>query len=213
MLTLKLIPLLKIIEIEQLNEQKGEITFYTLLPVDDENQPTGEPSAFEDFIDFMNRQTDTIILEEFKAVRLAINDYLPERGAEEYFFRDEENRSLRSSSDMAKAFPRHNKLKEVYPVFVYDEENQNCRIRLYCIRVDKHILILLNGALKTPNIRSAQDCPKVKPYFDFCNQVAIAVNKYFEQGEVAIIDDEDGYPILDIKPNTRLNLCLPSRNS
>lgn len=205
--------MLKTIEIEALNEQKEEITFYTLQPVNEENQPTGEPSAFQDFLDFMNCQTDTIIQEEFKAVRLAIKDYLPTRGALECFFRDEENCSLRSSSDMAKAFPRHNKLKEVYPVFVYDEENQNCRIRLYCIRVDKHILILLNGALKTPNIRSAQDCPKVKPYFDFCNEIAIALHDCFKDNQIKVIEDEDGYPILDINSHTRLNLCLPSRNS
>lgn len=205
--------MLKLVEIEALNADKGEVTFYTLLPVDEHHQPTGEPSAFEDFLDFMYQQTDSTIQDEFKAIRMLIKDDLAIRGAQNHFFRDEADRAMPMSRESAKAFPQHRAFKNDYPSLEFNEEEQNCRVRLYCLRVNRHILILLSGAIKSPYVRAAQDCPQVKPYFDFCNQVAIAFDECIQERQIAVIDDEEGYPILAIQPNTSIPLCLPSRNS
>lgn len=50
------------------------------------------------------------------------------------------------------------------------------QIRLYCYKVSEKIVILFNGDIKTPGVQSAQDCPRVGPYFAQAQRFAKALD-------------------------------------
>jgi hypothetical protein len=49
------------------------------------------------------------------------------------------------------------------------------KLRLYCLRINDHIVVLFNGGVKTA--RTAQDCPNVSPHFYMANRFAKGINR------------------------------------
>lgn len=51
------------------------------------------------------------------------------------------------------------------------------QVRLYCYRVTEKIVVLFNGDIKTPGPLTAQECPRVRPYFNQAVKIAQALDK------------------------------------
>lgn len=60
-------------------------------------------------------------------------------------------------------------------------EESNC-LRLYLIRLNKNVVILLNGGQKTKN--KAQQCPKVRPHFNKAQDIAKALDEALKSKDI-----------------------------
>lgn len=113
-----------------------EVRFYTI---------KFEGRAKSEFDDFIERHIDNEAHEsnlyEIKQWIIKIG----ERGAEKWYFKSE---------DLAERLLVH-----------YESENEESQfgLRLYCLRLSKSVVIILNGALKTA--QANRDCENVRPYF------------------------------------------------
>ncbi len=92
-------------------------------------------------------------------------------GAKDYYFRPE---SYRGGD--AKELPPPAKLQP------------STNLRLYCIRINNHSVILLSGGKKTTRI--AQDCPNVNPAFIEANKIEKAIRELIQNNEIQIDDNE-----------------------
>ncbi|MBK8042869.1 MAG: hypothetical protein IPK21_09490 [Haliscomenobacter sp.] len=63
------------------------------------------------------------------------------------------------------------------------EFQESNSLRLYLIRLNESIVILLNGGEKTT--RQAQECPNVKPYFIEAQKIAKAIDQALIDREIA----------------------------
>jgi len=64
------------------------------------------------------------------------------------------------------------------------EELGTGRIRLYCLPLNDHVVVLFNGDVKSPRATAAQDCPLVGPHFKQANKLARAINAAFTSGDI-----------------------------
>jgi hypothetical protein len=90
------------------------------------------------------------------------------RGAEPYYFRPENG---------AEALPA----KRVVPLEII-EANSDYGIRLYCIRLTKQVVILLNGGIKT-NL-NPKICPNVKMHFRNAYRLSAAITQAKLDGDI-----------------------------
>lgn len=144
--------------IEELDEY-SEVCFYS---VKIENEVDDEPelSEFEKFIEKFQNIEDEAIKEEYYDI-LAIIEHIGEDSVHMKYFRSE---------GPAFALPpsAHTRVKEL--IIKVDST-----LRLYCVIVDESNVILCNGDVKTTD--RAQDCPNVKPHFEFARKLANKINK------------------------------------
>jgi hypothetical protein len=108
----------------------------------------GEPGI--DYADELNKLVDW--LEE-------IGEF---RGAQSQYFRHE---------GQASALPPPSRY---FRELGYNE----LHLRLYCYRITAKLVILFNGDFKTPGPLTAQQCPRVRPYFEQANRIARALDTY-----------------------------------
>ena len=143
----------------------------------------GKKSEFADFID--KHECEERISDEYDDIISWLEKLGDEIGADRRYFRHEWK---------ADALPPPKKFIEI-------DYTEN--LRLYCMRVSDSIVILFNGAIKTHGIISAQDCPKVSPFFNMANKLVKKIDELMLDGEVVI--SEDGYS-LEIQENTEIIL-------
>ena len=62
------------------------------------------------------------------------------------------------------------------------------RLQLYCIRINEHVVILLNGGIKST--KKAQDCPNVSASFELANKLAKAIEKSLHKNDIEWSDEE-----------------------
>jgi hypothetical protein len=55
-------------------------------------------------------------------------------------------------------------------------------LRLYCLVLNQHVVILLNGGIKTR--RNALDCPNVGPYLKRANRLAVKIDELLKHHEI-----------------------------
>ncbi len=126
----------------------------------------GKQRALSEFADFRERaEADPEVAKDLSEIDAQI-ERLANGGASPNFLRGE---------GQAAALPgKHWKIvtKEFSPV-------KDGPLRLYCVLLPHEIIILCNGDRKTAN--TAQECPKVKPHFDFANQLHRIVHKRLTQ--------------------------------
>ena len=69
-----------------------------------------------------------------------------------------------------------------------DEENPENKfgLRLYCIRANQSVVILLNGDLKTA--QKASDCNKCKKHFDMANRIAARIHDGLREKSISFGD-------------------------
>lgn len=64
------------------------------------------------------------------------------------------------------------------------EELGTGQMRLYCLPLNDHVVVLFNGDVKSPKVRAAQDCPAVGPHFKRANKLARSINEAFTAGDI-----------------------------
>ena len=142
-----------------------EVTFYSIL-IEDEEIPMGLQ-----FLENHNQHPDMPVL------RAWLTKIGNERGAMNYFFRDE------SFNGSAQALPP--------PINV---SHDMCSLRWYCMRMSPAAVVVFNGGEKTA--QTAQDCPNVRPHFLLANNLSNKIWAAFDAREIRL-DDNDRLKIDD----------------
>jgi len=128
-----------------------------------------------EFVDFLERMESEIEFEEDMNNLFHWLEVIGEsEGAKEKYFRNEAYLSDTS------ALPPPNRVMQHHELIVND-------IRLYCFRVNEHVVFLFNGGIKTAN--KAQDCPNVSGYFKQANLLVKKINCLFQEKEIHWADN------------------------
>ncbi len=61
-------------------------------------------------------------------------------------------------------------------------------LRLYCMRLSDHVVILFNGGVKTAD--KAQKCPVVAPHFHMAQKLCKAIQEAIKNKEIALMNEE-----------------------
>lgn len=163
----------KIIEVQAFDK----ITYYT---VKFENNTHGE---FEDFID--RYENNSKVKEEFQYLITLIEQLGEKIGAKKQYFRHEQR---------ADALPPPARLIKI---------DYNNNLRLYCMRLCNSIVILFNGGVKSQGVKTAQECPIVKPYFDQANKLVQKIDELIKDREIEV---DDVNQVLIFDDNTEIEL-------
>lgn len=130
-----------------------------------------EKNEIEDFLLRHEQQAD--LQEAFDEILAWIDGIAHITSALEHLFRHERK---------AAALPPDNRVRkrnrERFSI-QYQEIN---RLRLYLIRLNDHVVILLNGGEKTHD--NPEQCPKVKRYFREAQQIADALDDALQSGDI-----------------------------
>jgi len=122
------------------------------------------------FYDFLNRMENSPELDEDISNLLVWIEEIGENiGALEKFFRNE------SITADVRALPPPMKVMKTREVIVND-------IRLYCLVLNKNVVFLLNGGIKTTT--NAKDCPNVGPYIKQANIIAQKIDDLVINNEI-----------------------------
>ena len=149
-----------------------KVNFYTLVRVSEDEDDDNEISETEDF--FSRFENIKEFENDIEILVYWIQKIGAKIGAKEHLFRPEEH---------ANALPPPTKYLRIGAVG---------KLRLYCIRINNEIVILVNGAEKTAN--SIQDCPNVLPKFRFANAMGKQITKLILDKELKI----EGKNLLEI---------------
>ncbi len=139
----------------------SKVKYYSILIND------GEHTEFEDFLTRMESEADHE--EDMINLYTWLEIIGEDEGAKEKYFRHE------GFISDAKALPPKASIMEANELLVHD-------IRLYCQRLNEHVVILFNGGIKTKP--KAQECPNVSIYFRQANNFAKQINDLFSEKEI-----------------------------
>lgn len=129
-----------------------------------------EGSEVNEFYDFLNRMEDIESFEEdLSNMMVWIEEIGEKHGAQQTFFRNESE-----TADVRALPPPRNqmRLRKI-------EVNE---MRLYCMVLNEHVVILFNGGIKTTD--KAQQCPNVGPYFKQANRFTLQLDQLLKDGEI-----------------------------
>jgi len=129
-----------------------------------------EGSEVNEFYDFLNRMEDIESFEEdLSNLMVWIEEIGENYGAQQKFFRNESE-----TADVRALPPPRNqmRLRKI-------EVNE---MRLYCMVLNEHVVILFNGGIKTTD--KAQQCPNVGPYFKQANRFTLQLDQLLKDGEI-----------------------------
>lgn len=68
-----------------------------------------------------------------------------------------------------------------------DANKADFGLRLYCIHLNRELVVLLNGGIKTAN--NPLDCANVKEHFLRAKKIAVAVDKAIRNRDVNLKDE------------------------
>jgi len=114
-------------------------------------------------------------------------------GAQDDLFRDEQKQGE------ANALPPEGTHRR--PTYTEDGKNIPNNLRLYCYRLNEHVVILFSGAIKTA--KYAQDCPNVNPHFKQANRLTKAIDTAIKVKDIIWIDD---YSDIDFEDDLLMDL-------
>lgn len=123
-------------------------------------------NEFEDFL--LRHQKIDEIQEEFQDLFLWLEKIGDETGALQRYFRHE---------GKADALP---------PPASFLEIEYHEHLRLYCMRISNEIVILFNGSIKSKEARTAQECKKVRPFFNLANKLVAEIDKLINQRQIKV---------------------------
>ncbi len=133
-----------------------------------------EGKATDEAEDFFIRHERHIQLEEEMDEILAwIEGIAHNTGALEHFFRPERKAAALPPENRERA--RNRQRFDIQ----YQEIN---RLRLYLIRFNECVVVLLNGGLKTT--RDPEQCPNVRQYFRQAQRIAEALDEALDNGDI-----------------------------
>lgn len=136
------------------------------------NGDEGEMSLFEEFID----KHGVVNKEKLNHILIWLKEIGNRYGALPHFFRHEKG---------ATALPPPGINRE--PCYLEEGNTASNSLRLYCHRLNEHIVFLFDGDIKTTD--QAQDCPQVAPHFNFANTLAFAIDNALRNGDMEWDDD------------------------
>lgn len=129
-----------------------------------------EGSEVNEFYDFLNRLEDIESLEEDLSNLIVWMEEIGEKyGAKQKFFRNE------SETADVRALPPPRSQMRLRKIEVNE-------MRLYCMVLNEHVVILFNGGIKTTD--KAQQCPNVGPYFKQANRFTLQLDQLLKDGEI-----------------------------
>ncbi len=129
-----------------------------------------EDSEFTEFENFLTRMESEHDFEEDVINLFTWLEIIGKKeGAKEKYFRHEG-----FISDV-KALPPGAPIMKKHELIVRN-------VRLYCQRLNEHVVILFNGGIKTDT--KAQNCPNVSVYFNQANLMAKQINELFKEKEI-----------------------------
>lgn len=141
------------------------VRYFTVLIEGEESKG----NLLEQFI--LKHRGDDSISEEFNdllawiKIRMGSID-----GAQTRFFRHEKQ---------AMALPPPSRFLEI----AYESN-----LRLYCLRLSDHVVILFNGGIKS-DVQTAQECPVVRPHFELAQRLAKAIDKALTEKRIKLVGD------------------------
>lgn len=74
------------------------------------------------------------------------------------------------------------------PTYIEEDQNTSNNLRLYCHRLNDHVVILFGGAIKTTD--KAQECPQVKDHFKLANILSRLIDQSFVEDDIEWDDDD-----------------------
>lgn len=133
-----------------------------------------EVSLFELFIKKHTQENRTKLNHIMDWLKRIGNDI----GAKKFYFRNEAE-----TADTHGLPPKGIKEKPYY--LEYNDETDQYEkkpndLRLYCLRLNDHVIFLFNGDIKTED--KAQDCGNVRPHFKLANKLTKAIDKSIGKG-------------------------------
>jgi len=161
-------------------KEYNKVVYYSIVVNGDEDHA----SIFEGFIDkqsVVNKEKLNHILTWLKEIG---NRY----GALPHFFRHEKG---------ATALPPPGVNRE--PCYIEEDHTASNNLRLYCHRLNEHVVILFDGDVKTTD--QAQDCPQVATHFNFANTLALAIDNALKEGD---IEWDDAYMDIVYEQNLKI---------
>ena len=153
----------EIVLIEKLNN----VAYYTVEVID--SNGTTRKSEFSDFKARMKLSSDPKDSRQLGVIEAILNKMGSKYGATENNFRRE---------DSFEAIPSHE------DKFWDSTSDDDQGLRLYCIRVNDEIVILLNGGRKTN--QRVLDCPNCRDHFLFAREVAMQFYDALRSGEIEV---------------------------
>jgi hypothetical protein len=152
--------------IEEFASDYPRVNFYTLRA---EDEPYSETKKFFNrFREQVDYKDDLVLIAK------TIEQIGKTRGAKAHYFRNE---------DGAEALPPNSKKWADLGLLDTDNLSQP-QLRLYCLRLNEEIVILLNGCAKTS--QKVQDSPDCVDKFRFANRVNTAFNKMLQDKSIRI---------------------------
>lgn len=153
-----------------------KVSYYSIcIDREDESVDTVE-SLFEEFIRIQTEKNGKRLNHILKWLAEIGDKY----GAKDSYFRDEQ------AQGEAMGLPPYDVNHE--PTYTEDGEPAPNNLRLYCHRLNEHVVILFSGDLKTE--AKAQDCPAVKSHFSLANQLTRIIDQAFKEGEIRWVEDD-----------------------
>ena len=131
----------------------------------------------EDFL--LRHETLTYVQEELDEVLAWIDGIAHDTGALENLFRQERKAAALPPENRERA--RNRQRFEIQ----YQESN---RLRLYLVRFNEYVVILLNGGIKSS--RDPEDCPNVRPYFRQAQIIAASLDDALDNGDIRYNKDK-----------------------
>lgn len=164
-----------IVKLKYIQAYEKVIYYSVTLYDENEHQISDYGSTFEDFI----KEHEHKNYSELDYVLNWIKHIGNVKGALPHYFRFE---------NRASGLPPKEKVASKENVSFVDVENQNHTLRLYCLPLNKQVVILFSGGIKTTE--KAQDCPNVGSHFRLANKLAKAIDEALKQGDIDLLDDD-----------------------
>lgn len=131
------------------------------------------------FLDFINEHIETQ-QEELLSLQFWLKKIGNEIGAKEEYFRYE---GFRGGD--ARALPPPSSSQKRHLSEITTANN----LRLYCMRINKNVVLLFSGAIKTKN--TAQDCDNVRPHFLLANRITKAIDEAVIEKDIQFDKNDD----------------------
>ncbi|NQD70183.1 hypothetical protein HP439_05550 [Sphingobacterium shayense] len=145
-----------------------KVVYYSVV----ENGDEDDSSIFELFLQKFGVEERNKLNHVLSWIREIGNKY----GAQSHLFRNENN---------AAALPPRGVTRE--PSYIENEEEKANPLRLYCHRLNEHVVILFGGGIKTaPKV---QNCDNVRMPFILANKLSKMIDENIRSGEIGWTDD------------------------
>lgn len=145
-----------------------KVIYYSVVLNGDEEQE----SLYEEFVKRWEKENLPKLTHIQEWIRLVGDRY----GAQDIYFRPEKK---------ALALPPRGIKRS--PSYLHFGKATANNLRLYCHKLNEHVVVLFTGAEKTAD--EARDCNAVRQHFDLANKLALAIDECIREGLITWDDD------------------------